>query len=130
MILRNEEECMSKGKHSEAEMIRALKKLDAGRKAADVARELGVSKHTIYGGKSPPGRRRTTRSGRTARWAIRRRWNTRGGPQVIRMSYDPPCGFGEQTTLERFDSLARKIRYGPEIRLIASGQYPESHVFR
>jgi hypothetical protein len=42
---------MSKGKHSEAEMIRALKKLEAGRKAADVARELGVSKHTIYGRK-------------------------------------------------------------------------------
>ena len=39
---------MSKGKHSEAEMIAALKQLEAGRKAEDVAREVGVSKHTIY----------------------------------------------------------------------------------
>jgi transposase-like protein len=38
----------AKGKHSEAEMIGVLKQLEAGRKAADVARELGVSKHTIY----------------------------------------------------------------------------------
>ena len=29
-------------------MIGALKQLEAGRKAEDVAREVGVSKHTIY----------------------------------------------------------------------------------
>jgi len=46
---------MSKGKHSEAEMIGALKQLEAGRKAADVARELGVSKHTIYAWKAKYG---------------------------------------------------------------------------
>jgi len=32
-------------------MIGALKRSEAGRKAEDVARELGVSKHTIYGGR-------------------------------------------------------------------------------
>jgi putative transposase len=31
----------------EAQMIAALKQLEAGRKAEDVARECGVSKHTI-----------------------------------------------------------------------------------
>lgn len=39
---------MSKGKHSEAEMIGALKQLEAGRRAEDVGREMGVSKLTIY----------------------------------------------------------------------------------
>ena len=37
---------MSRGKHSEAEMIAALKQVEAGRKVEDVAREVGVSKHT------------------------------------------------------------------------------------
>jgi len=46
---------MSKGKHIEAEMIGALKQLEAGRTAADVARELGVSKHTIYAWKAKYG---------------------------------------------------------------------------
>ena len=39
---------MSKSNHSEAQMIGALKQLEAGRKAEDMAREVGVSKHTIY----------------------------------------------------------------------------------
>ena len=39
---------MSVSKHTEAQMIGALKQLEAGRKAEDVAREVGVSKHTIY----------------------------------------------------------------------------------
>ena len=38
---------MAKGKHSEAEIIGALKQLEAGRTAEDVGRETGVSKHTI-----------------------------------------------------------------------------------
>ena len=48
---------MSKSKHTEAQMIGALKQLEAGRKAEDVVREVGESKHTIcawkekYGGK-------------------------------------------------------------------------------
>ena len=46
---------MSKSKHSEAEMIGALKQLEAGRRAEDVAREVGVSKHTIYAWKAKYG---------------------------------------------------------------------------
>lgn len=46
---------MSKSRHSEAEMIGALKQLEAGRKAEDVAREVGVSKHTIYAWKAKYG---------------------------------------------------------------------------
>jgi putative transposase len=46
---------MSRGKHTEAEMIGALKQLEAGRKAEDVAREMGVSKHTIYAWKAKYG---------------------------------------------------------------------------
>ena len=34
--------------HTEAQMIAALKQMEAGRKAEDVAREIGVSKHTLY----------------------------------------------------------------------------------
>ena len=39
---------MSRSKHSETQMIAAIKQLEAGRKAEDVAREVGVSTHTIY----------------------------------------------------------------------------------
>ena len=46
---------MSRGEHSEAEMIAALKQVEAGRKVEDVAREVGVSKHTIYGWKAKYG---------------------------------------------------------------------------
>jgi putative transposase len=46
---------MSRGKHSEAEVIAALKQVEAGRKVEDVAREVGVSKHTIYGWKAKYG---------------------------------------------------------------------------
>ena len=46
---------MSVSKHTEAEMIGALKQLEAGRKAEDVAREVGVSKHTIYAWKAKYG---------------------------------------------------------------------------
>ena len=46
---------MSKGKHSESEMIGALKQMEAGRRAEDVAREVGVSKHTIYAWKAKHG---------------------------------------------------------------------------
>jgi hypothetical protein len=34
---------MSKGKHTEAKMIPALKQVEAGRKAEDVAREVDAS---------------------------------------------------------------------------------------
>src|SRR5215472_9445409 len=46
---------MSRSKHSEAEMIGALKQVEAGRRAEDVAREVGVSKHTIYAWKAKYG---------------------------------------------------------------------------
>ena len=39
---------MSKSRDTEAQMIGALKQSEAGREAEDVAREAGVSKHTIY----------------------------------------------------------------------------------
>ena len=39
---------MSKSKHSEAQIIGALKQVEAGRAVEDLAREHGVSKHTIY----------------------------------------------------------------------------------
>jgi len=39
---------MSKSRHTEAQMIAALKQVEAGRTVEDVAREQGVSKHTIY----------------------------------------------------------------------------------
>ena len=46
---------MSRSKHTEAQMIGALKQMEAGRKAEDVAREVGVSKHTLYAWKSKYG---------------------------------------------------------------------------
>ena len=46
---------MSRSNHTEAQMIGALKQLEAGRKAEDVAREIGVSKHTIYAWKAKYG---------------------------------------------------------------------------
>ena len=46
---------MSISKHTEAQIIGALKQMEAGRKAEDVAREVGVSKHTIYAWKAKYG---------------------------------------------------------------------------
>ena len=46
---------MSVSKHTEAQMIGALKQVEAGRSVEDVAREQGVSKHTIYAWKSKYG---------------------------------------------------------------------------
>jgi len=46
---------MSKSKHTEAQIIGALKQVEAGRSAEDVAREQGVSKHTIYAWKAKYG---------------------------------------------------------------------------
>jgi putative transposase len=39
---------MSRSNHTEAQMIGAIKQVEAGRKADEIAREMGVSKHTIY----------------------------------------------------------------------------------
>jgi len=46
---------MSKRKYSEVEMIGALKQMEAGRTAADLGREWGVSKHTIYAWRAKHG---------------------------------------------------------------------------
>jgi putative transposase len=46
---------MSKCKHSVAEMIEALKQVEAGRSVEEVARSKGVSKHTIYAWKAKFG---------------------------------------------------------------------------
>jgi len=46
---------MSKSKHSEAPIIGVLKQVEAGRSVEDVARDQGVSKHTIYAWKSKYG---------------------------------------------------------------------------
>jgi putative transposase len=46
---------MGKSKHTEAQMIEALKQVEAGRTAAEVGRQCGVSAHTIYGWKAKYG---------------------------------------------------------------------------
>jgi putative transposase len=46
---------MSRSKHTEAQIIAALKQVEAGRTVEDVARECGVSKHTIYAWKAKFG---------------------------------------------------------------------------
>lgn len=46
---------MRRSKHSEAAIVAALQQVDAGRKAADVAREVGVSTYTIYAWKAKYG---------------------------------------------------------------------------
>jgi len=46
---------MSKSRHAEAQIIAALKQVEAGRTADEVARENGVSKHTIYAWKAKYG---------------------------------------------------------------------------
>lgn len=46
---------MSKSKHTEAQMITALKQVEVGRTVEDVARECGVSSATIYAWKAKFG---------------------------------------------------------------------------
>ena len=46
---------MGRSRHTEAQIIGALKQIEAGRKAEEVAREVGVSKHTIYAWKAKFG---------------------------------------------------------------------------
>lgn len=46
---------MSKSNHTEAQIVAALKQMEAGRRAEDVAREVGVSKHTLYAWKAKYG---------------------------------------------------------------------------
>jgi putative transposase len=46
---------MSKSAHTEAQIIAAVKQVEAGRRAEEIAREIGVSKHTIYAWKQKYG---------------------------------------------------------------------------
>jgi putative transposase len=46
---------MSKSTHTEAQIIAAVKQVESGRKVEEVAREVGVSKHTIYAWKQKYG---------------------------------------------------------------------------
>jgi putative transposase len=46
---------MSKSNHTEAQIIEALKQVEAGRSAEDVGRQYGVSKHTVYAWKAKYG---------------------------------------------------------------------------
>ncbi len=46
---------MSRGKHSEEQILSVVKQLEAGRKAAEVAREVGVSTYTVYSWKAKYG---------------------------------------------------------------------------
>jgi len=43
---------MKKSKHSESEMVKAVKQLESGVSAESVAREHGISKQTLYKWKS------------------------------------------------------------------------------
>ena len=46
---------MPRSKHTEAQMTAVVKQIEAGRKAEDVAREVGMSAHMIYAWKSKYG---------------------------------------------------------------------------
>jgi putative transposase len=46
---------VSKSNHPEAQIIGALKQMEAGRSAAEIEREYGVSKHTVYAWKAKYG---------------------------------------------------------------------------
>jgi putative transposase len=46
---------MKRTKHSEEKIIGAVKQLEAGRSARDIARELGASDQTLYNWKSKYG---------------------------------------------------------------------------
>jgi putative transposase len=46
---------MGKSKHTEAQMIEALKQVEAGRGAAEIGRQYGVSVQTIYAWKAKYG---------------------------------------------------------------------------
>ncbi len=46
---------MSKSGHTEAQIIEALKQVEAGRSAGEVGRQYGVSKHTVYAWKAKYG---------------------------------------------------------------------------
>ena len=46
---------MGRGKHTEAQIIEALKQVEGGRTVEEVSRQYGVSKHTMYSWKAKYG---------------------------------------------------------------------------
>ncbi len=46
---------MKKSAHNQAQIIAAVKQVESGRKVEEIAREVGVSKHTIYAWKQKYG---------------------------------------------------------------------------
>ena len=46
---------MKKSRYTEEQVIRAVKEMEAGRKAREIARELGVTEATLYAWKSKYG---------------------------------------------------------------------------
>ncbi len=70
---------MSRGKHTEAQMISALKQVEAGRMAEDVAGEIGVSKHRLYEWNAKYGGLNVNEA-RRLREFIMDRWLLHGGP--------------------------------------------------
>jgi putative transposase len=62
---------MSRSEHTEAQIIAALKQVEAGRTAEDVGRENGVSAATIYAWKAKFGGWRPVKSSACVRWRIR-----------------------------------------------------------
>ena len=64
---------MGRSRHTEAQIIAALKQVEAGRTVDDVARECGVSQATIYTWKSKFGGWMSVRRSGCARWKMRTR---------------------------------------------------------
>ena len=62
---------MSIRKHSEAHIVEALKQVDAGRKAAEVDRDPGISKHTIHAWKVEYGVWRPVKLSGCGNWKTR-----------------------------------------------------------
>src|SRR5690242_17057340 len=107
---------MSKSRHTEAEMIGALKQLEAGRKTEDVAREVGVSKHTIYAWKAKYGGMEVSQAQEAKQL---RDENTRLRKLVADLSLDK----------EALQSVIRKKRVELVALKAAIGQMREEYAF-
>ena len=59
---------MGRSRHTEAQIIAALKQVEAGRATDDVAREQGVSKHTIYAWKAKYGGMNVSQAQEAKQW--------------------------------------------------------------
>src|SRR5689334_21753323 len=79
---------MSKSMHTEAQIVAALKEMDAGRKVEDVAREVGISKHTLYSWKARYGGMEVSEAQQAKQL---RDENTRLKKLVAELSLDKGC---------------------------------------